>query len=127
MSTPSVPSESDRGMGEYQQLQHKLLLTTLSLIGIIFASVWLYYDLPVALNYLLGGCTGMVYLRMLARDVAKIDGSSTNLGYGRLAPLVGVLIFATQWQNLQIVPIFLGFLTYKVAIIIYVLRTSFLS
>jgi ATP synthase protein I len=127
MSTPSVPSESDRSMGEYQQLQYKLLLTTLALMGIIFTSVWLYYDLPVALNYLLGGCTGMVYLRMLARDVARIDGSSTNLGYGRLAPLVGVLIFATQWQNLQIVPIFLGFLTYKAAIIIYVLRTSFLS
>lgn len=115
----------DRSMAEYNQLQYQLLLLTLSIALIIFITVWLVYSLPTALNYLLGGCTGVVYLKMLARDVERLGNQKDRLGYARLAPFLGLMIIATRWHDLQIVPIFLGFLTYKAAIIVYVLKTSF--
>ncbi len=115
----------DRSMEEYTQLQYQLLLLTLSIALIVFITVWLVYSLPIALNYLLGGCTGVVYLKMLARDVERLGNQKDRLGYARLAPFLGLMIIATRWHELQILPIFLGFLTYKAAIIVYVLKTSF--
>ena len=114
----------DRSMAEYHQLQFQLLLATLGMSLIIFLVVWKAYSLPTALNYLLGGCTGVVYLKMLARDVERLGNQSNRLGYARLAPFIGIMIIATRWHDLQIVPIFLGFLTYKAAIIVYTLKTS---
>lgn len=112
-------------MEEYYQLQRTLLLVTLTLTGLIFISVWLSYSLKIALNYLLGACVGVVYLRMLGRDVEGLGGGKLRLGSTRLALVAALLIVATQWQQLQIIPVFLGFMTYKAAIIVYVIQTTF--
>lgn len=113
-------------MQEYHQLKQTLLLVTLTLTGIIFISVWIFYSLNIALNYLIGACTGVVYLRMLARDVDQLGPQKKRPGSARLALLIGLLIVASQWQQLQILPIFLGFLTYKAAVIFYVLQSTLL-
>jgi ATP synthase protein I len=117
---------STTAMEEYYQLQQNLLLTTLAFTGVIFISAWLAYSLPIALNYLIGACGGVVYLRMLAKSVANIGRGSARLGSGRLALVVGLVLVATQWQQLQVVPVFLGFLTYKGALIAYTLWTAVL-
>lgn len=122
----SLPPASTTAMEEYYQLQQNLLLTTLAFTGVIFFSVWLAYSLPIALNYLIGACGGVVYLRMLAKSVASIGRGSSRLGSGRLALVVGLVLVATQWQQLQVVPVFLGFLTYKGALIAYTLWTAVL-
>lgn len=121
-----LPAASATAMEEYYQLQQNLLLTTLAFTGIIFVSAWLAYSLPIALNYLIGACGGVVYLRMLAKSVANIGRGSARLGSGRLALVVGLVLVATQWQQLQVVPVFLGFLTYKGALIAYTLWTAVL-
>lgn len=122
----SAPSDIDNSMGEYYQLKQTLLIATIAIAGIVFGSVWLAYSLNTALNYLLGACFGLVYLRMLAKEVERIGVQKSRPGSSRLALLVGLLIVATQWQQLHILPVFLGFLTYKAAIIIYVLQTTLL-
>ncbi|MDC0834624.1 ATP synthase subunit I [Geitlerinema sp. CS-897] len=91
----------------------------------IFSSAWLVYSRDVALNYLLGALCGLVYLRMLARDVERLGRVKAKLGNGRLGLFVGPIVVATQLDSLQILPIFLGFLTYKVAIVTYVLFATF--
>lgn len=130
-SEPITVSESSEtqhnaSMQDYYELQNQLILVTLSMTAFIFLSTWWAYSLNVALNYLLGAITGVVYLRLLAKDVAKMSGSKQPLISGRLAVFIGLIVFATQWNQLQIIPIFLGFLTYKAAIIVYVMRTTLL-
>lgn len=120
----SVASDEPNGsMQEFYQLSQELLTVTLVLAGIIFICVWIFYSLHIALNYLLGACTGVVYLKMLGRDVERLSRQKTSLSKNRLALFIGLIVIATQWQQLQILPIFLGFLTYKASLLVYMIRT----
>ncbi len=114
LSSPSVDSVDD-----YGNLKLKLFVITLVLSGLIFLGVGSYYGLKVALNYLLGACTGVVYLKMLAQSVDELGKQRNRLGYSRLGVFIGVMILATRLDQLQILPIFLGFMTYKAAILVF--------
>ncbi|HEY9835918.1 MAG TPA: ATP synthase subunit I [Vampirovibrionales bacterium] len=124
--TETRAPQENSSMDEYHQLKQKLLVSTLVITAVVFVSVWFYYSLNIALNYLIGACTGVVYLRMLARDVERLGNQKQSLSKGRLAMFIGLIIVATQWDQLQVMPIFLGFLTYKAALLVYVLQTTLL-
>jgi ATP synthase protein I len=121
-----LPPPVDAAMGEYYRLQQNLLICTVTFSAVIFCCVWLAYSLPIALNYLIGACGGVVYLRMLAKNVANLGRGQAKVGSGRLAIVIGLILVASQWQQLEIVPVFLGFLTYKAALIAYTLWTAVL-
>ena len=123
----SASSEPDESMHDFYQLYQEILIGLLALTGIIFIFVWIFYSLNIALNYLIGACTGVVYLRMLAKDVERLGREKEQLSKTRLALLIGLILLASRWNQLQILPIFLGFLTYKAALIIYAIRTTFIS
>lgn len=126
MQTSDVPAEPNASMQEYYQLQQELLVTTLVLTVVIFITVWLFYPANIALNYLLGACTGVVYLKVLARNVEQLGNGRSQVGKSQLAIFIGLIIVATQWNQLQVLPIFLGFLTYKATLIVYMLRVLLL-
>ncbi len=109
-------------MADYFTLVRELYLITLILTAGLFGCIWLAYSLQTALSYLLGSCVGVLYLRMLAKNVAELGVSTGGLGKARLALFVGVIILATQREELQFLPVFLGFLTYKAALLIYAIR-----
>lgn len=119
----SRETNTSDSMQEFYSLQKELLVATIAATGIIFISVWIFYNLNIALNYAIGACTGVVYLRMLAKDVARLSDQKRSLSKTRFALFIGLIIVATQWRQLQVIPIFLGFLTYKVALIVYMVRT----
>ncbi len=132
-TTQEAQTDSDKkgseenSMQEFYQLYQELLVITLVLTGIVFISVWVFYSLNIALNYLLGACTGVVYLRMLAKDVERLGTEKQKLSKTRLALLVLLILLASRWNQLEIMPIFLGFLTYKATLLLYVVRVAFIS
>ncbi|MEL6440254.1 MAG: ATP synthase subunit I [Cyanobacteria bacterium J06621_8] len=109
-------------MADFYQLQRGLLLSTLALTGISFFPVWYFFSLNTAYNYLVGAIAGAVYLRMLAKDVERL-GQQERLGGKGLGLFVILILVASKWQLLHILPVFLGFLTYKPAIIIYTVKS----
>lgn len=120
---------ANRGKGnsmeEFYHLQKTLLVITLILTGIISLAVGFIYSVNITLNYLLGAMVGIVYLKMLGKDVERL-GQQTGIANGkRLAIFAGLIIVASQVQQLHILPVFLGFLTYKIAILIYSLQITF--
>lgn len=124
-TTPEESSvgSSEDSMGEYQQLKQELYLITIGITAVVFAAVTYFYDLRVAFNYLLGAAAGVVYLRLLAKDVDRIGNESVKLSLDRQALVVVLMLVAAKWHQLQILPVFLGFLTYKAALIVYLVRT----
>ena len=123
----SVTGTSDNSMGEYQQLKRELYLITLAITVVALVTVALVYELRIAFNYLLGAVAGVVYLRLLAKDVDKIGNESSKLSPNRLALFIGLMVVAAKWHELQILPVFLGFLTYKAALLVYLIRTIWLT
>ncbi|MEB3224888.1 MAG: ATP synthase subunit I [Synechococcus sp.] len=111
-------------MDEYYQLKKSIFFVTLAASGAIALMVWYFYSAQTAVSYLIGAGVGIIYLRMLARSVEKISSDNPKTGSGRLALFAGMIILATRLEQLEILPTFLGFLTYKLAILIYVLPNS---
>ncbi len=110
-------------MGEYQQLKRELFVITLAITTTIFIVVTFVWNLRIAFNYLLGAVAGVVYLRLLAKDVDRIGTESSKLSVTRPALFTGLMLVAAKWHQLQILPVFLGFLTYKAALLVYIIRT----
>ncbi|MGF1492507.1 MAG: ATP synthase subunit I [Microcoleaceae cyanobacterium] len=119
-----LSDQPNDSMVEYYQLQRELFVITLATTGVIFVTVCFFYPLGIALSYLLGAMGSLTYLRMLVKDVEKLGREQQKLSKARLAVLVGLIIVAARLDQLRIIPIFLGFLTYKAALILYVLRTT---
>ncbi|NJK40675.1 MAG: ATP synthase subunit I [Acaryochloridaceae cyanobacterium SU_2_1] len=113
-------------MAEYYRLKQGLVMSSLVIAGLLFGPLWWSYSLKVALSYLLGALSGIVYLRLLAKNVEQLGTENPQVGKNQLGVFIGLIIVATQWHQLSVLPIFLGFLTYKVGIIVYVVWTTIL-
>jgi ATP synthase protein I len=119
--TESPPQEKR----SYARLQEDLLLTTLgfglfSTVCIAFA-----YSPLVAGNYFLGMMGGVVYLRLLGRGIDQLGKGRDRLGAARWGVFIGLIVLASRLESLQILPIFLGFLSYKVTLLIQLFQFLF--
>lgn len=112
-------SQSLEDLEDYENLKIRLFVITLVLSGFIFLAVTSLYGFKISLNYLLGACTGVVYLKMLANSVDQLGSQKKRLGYSRLGVFIGVMLLATRLDQLLILPIFLGFMTYKAGVLVY--------
>ncbi|NKB18309.1 MAG: ATP synthase subunit I, partial [Pseudanabaena sp. CRU_2_10] len=93
--------------------------------GVISLFVWGVCGLNLALNYLLGAGVGMVYLRMLSRDIDQLGQQRKQLSYtkpSRFVLFTVLIVAAARAEYLHVLPVFLGFLTYKAAILVYTIQ-----
>jgi ATP synthase protein I len=123
--TYQSPSE-DSSMSDFYNLRFELLISTCLFSVVLFVLTCFLFDLNIALNYLLGAFAGLAYLGLLARNVERL-GTSQQVGKSQLAVFVGVIVLAAQIDGLLILPVFLGFCTYKLAILVYTLRAAVLN
>ncbi len=105
-------------MEEYARLQRRLLLSTL-IVSVLAVSVTaLLFDRTAALSMLVGAAAGMLYLRLLARSVARIGADSRQVGKSQLLVPVVLVLASSRLPQLAIVPALVGFLLYKPALLL---------
>jgi ATP synthase protein I len=118
-------NNSSNSLDEYGDLKFKLFVITLITSGVISLVVWGVCGLNLALNYLLGAGVGMVYLRMLSRDIDQLGQQRKQLSYtkpSRFVLFTVLIVAAARAEYLHVLPVFLGFLTYKAAILVYTIQ-----
>lgn len=116
----SSSTSIDDGMEEYNRLKSKLLILTLAVGAVIGLAVWFWYGWKIFLSYAVGALVGTVYFRMLTKSVDRLGGESNRLGFSRLGLFVLLMAIAAKSDQLEILPAFLGFMTYKVAVLVIV-------
>jgi ATP synthase protein I len=111
-------SPIDNGMDGYLRLQRRLVFATLLVIAMAVPLTAWRFGPTNALSLLMGGVAGMLYLRMLARNVARFGVASKTLGKSQLLVPVLLVLVVSRIPSLQVLPALVGFLLYKPAIVI---------
>lgn len=115
---PDLPAAPANGMDDYVRLQRRLLVATLLVSVVAVLVTALLFDAATAFSLLVGACAGMLYLRLLARSVARIGGESRRLGKSQLLVPVVLVLASSRLPVLEIVPALVGFLLYKPALLL---------
>lgn len=118
---PGVPVN---GMDDFLRLQRRLLIITLCLAaGAVLITV-LVFDRATAVSLAIGAAGSLLYLRLLARSVSRLGENSRSVGKVQLLVPIVLVLAASRLPQLSILPVFLGFLLYKPAVIIQALTDA---
>ncbi|KAG0487350.1 hypothetical protein HPP92_009445 [Vanilla planifolia] len=125
---------------EYIKLKKKLQLLTVGIGGIGVISAYVSYSAETAASFGLGLLGSLLYIRMLGYTVDSMAGGAQGLvknavGQPRLlVPVVLVMIY-NRWNeklvpdlgfiHLELIPMLVGFFTYKVATFAQAIQDSF--
>jgi ATP synthase protein I len=112
----------------YEELKKELYSWAVGLTAACFTATFVFYGRDVAASYGIGALGGLVYLRLLNRSMDGIGagGMGAALGSNRLLiPLIltlgynryNLLLAQDTGLTLQLLPILVGFFTYKGAVI----------
>ena len=103
---------------EYLQLQLRIYLFAVILTSSAVLISAILFDYQTAISLLIGGSSGILYLRLLARGIGKLGKSSQSVSKVQL--LVPVLLFflVSKFPEIELFPALLGFLLYKLALIV---------
>ncbi|KAK1397167.1 protein CONSERVED ONLY IN THE GREEN LINEAGE 160, chloroplastic [Heracleum sosnowskyi] len=115
---------------QYLKLKNKMQLLTLGIGGIGLVSAYVSYTPEIAASYGVGFLGSLAYIRMLGNSVDSMADGARGVVKGAigqprlLVPVVLVMIF-NRWNgilvpeygimHLELIPILVGFFTYKIA------------
>jgi len=114
---PASPVDDDA----YARLQRRLILATLIVSALAVPFTALVFDPHTAACLLVGALAGVLYLRLLARSVAKLGNGSKKVGKLQLLVPVVLVLAAAKLPQLELLPALIGFLLYKPALILQAL------
>ena len=119
VSAPAA--EADHGMEDYRRLQRRLIVATACATALaVPITAWLF-DTATALSLMVGGVAAMLYLRLLARSMARLGVDRQSVGKVQLLVPVVLVLAGARIPSLHLLPALLGFLLYKPALIVQVL------
>ena len=107
-----------RRLEDFYRLQRRLLLATVLVSLVTVPIVAFTMNLSVAGSVLVGACAGLLYVRLLARSVARLSVQSRGLGRFQLVVPILLVVGSAKLPQLDLLPAFLGFLLYKPALIL---------
>ena len=116
-SAPVLPAADDA----YARLQRRLILATLIVSALAVPFSALVFDVHTSACVLVGSLAGVLYLRLLARSVAKLGNGSKKVGKLQLLVPVVLVLAAAKLPQLELLPALIGFLLYKPALILQAL------
>lgn len=102
----------------FLRLQRRLLLATLLVTLVVTLISWPLFGASAARSLLLGGSCGLLYLRLLARSVARIGPDSRSLGRFQIVVPALLVVAAARIPAISLLPALLGFLLYKPALLL---------
>ncbi|KAK9786381.1 hypothetical protein WJX73_001780 [Symbiochloris irregularis] len=114
----------------YDSMQSEVQVWSLALCGMCSAATAFFYSQDIAVSYAAGAVGGLFYLRLLQKSMEGIMGSGNMLSSGLsnqrlLVPVILVMAF-NRWNvlaaertgiELELLPMLLGFFTYKAALV----------
>ncbi|MEB3172264.1 MAG: hypothetical protein VKL97_00195 [Cyanobacteriota bacterium] len=119
-SAPEAEAEAGAGssLDDYQRLQRRLLLATLALSLVVSALTAVRFGPGAACSLAFGASCGLLYLRLLARSVAKLGTQSRSLGRFQMVVPALLVVICSRVPALQLLPALAGFVLYKPALLL---------
>ena len=114
----SLSKSSEDSLNEYVSLQLRIFRITLVLAAFSSLLTIILFDLHAAISLLLGACSGMLYLRLLAKSIGSLGTSSSSVSKFQLIVPVLLFLVVLKLPELQLLPALVGFLLYKPSLII---------
>jgi ATP synthase protein I len=105
-------------MADYARLQRRLMLATAAVSVLVVAVTWVVFGGLAARSLLLGSCCGLLYLRLLARSVARLGPGSRSVGRFQLLVPVLLVVASARIPSIQLLPALAGFVLYKPALLL---------
>uniref|UniRef100_K3XJN8 CGL160/ATPI domain-containing protein n=1 Tax=Setaria italica TaxID=4555 RepID=K3XJN8_SETIT len=99
-----------RAREDYLKLKQRLQLLTLGIGGVGVVSAYVSYSPEIAVSFGAGLIGSLVYLRMLGTSVDSLAG-----GTGETVKWNGILVPDYGFMHLELIPMLVGFFTYKIA------------
>jgi ATP synthase protein I len=117
-------NDAGNGMDDFHRLQRRLQVITLCLAAGALLMTALVFDRSTAFSLAIGAAGALLYLRLLARSVSRLGKNSRSVGKVQLLVPIVLVLAASRLPQLSILPVFLGFLLYKPAVIIQALTDA---
>ena len=115
---PPEISSGDLSEEEYVLLQLRIFRINLALTAFAVLVSILFVDFNAAISLLLGAFSGIIYLRLLAKNIGSLGKSSSSVGKVQLIVPAALVLVVAKVPELHLLPSLVGFLLYKPSLII---------
>lgn len=120
VTVPATEAETavSSSLDDFRRLQRRLLLATLALSALVSLLTWLRFGSAAGSSLLFGASAGLLYLRLLARSVARLGTHSRSVGRFQMLVPALLVIVCSRVPALQLLPALAGFVLYKPALLL---------
>ena len=109
---------------EYELLQRRIFLIHIVLSAFAVSITFFLFDFYFSLSLFLGSFAGIIYLRLLAKSIGKLGNEANSVSKFQLLVPVLLVLVVSKTPQLELIPALLGFLLYKLSLILQVMLES---